>query len=54
MIDNCFNKRFCISKPYEGPPLMTPWGTMTDGVGLEVDVEEYDHELIPRACGVRS
>jgi hypothetical protein len=39
-------KRFAISKPYEGPPVMTPWGTECAG-GLET-VEEYDSELTAR------
>jgi hypothetical protein len=38
-------KRFTISKPYEGPPIPTPWGEF--GGGYEI-VEEYDDELTAR------
>jgi hypothetical protein len=38
-------KRFSISKPYDGPPVKTPWGELGGG---RVRVEEYDDETTAR------
>jgi hypothetical protein len=39
-------KRFEISKPYEGPPIETPWGMAS--TGLHTTVEQYDDEFTAR------
>ncbi len=42
-------KRFAISKPYEGSPgETTPWGTPLPKTGLIETVEEYDDEFTAR------
>ena len=44
-------KRFDISKPYDGPPFIAPWGDGKEevtGEGLYETVERYDDELTAR------